>query len=40
MSGVSDVIEAVGLLIVLGVLLIIGNRVVQRLSSRVERIVT
>jgi hypothetical protein len=35
-----DVIEAVGLLMILGVLIIIGNRLVQRLSARVERIVT
>jgi len=35
-----DVIEAAGLLLILGALVIIGNRLVQTLSKRVERIVT
>jgi len=35
-----DVLEAVGLLVILGALVIVGNRVVQTLSARVERIAT
>ena len=38
MVSTRDVIEATGLLVVLGVLIIVGNRVVQTLSERVERI--
>ena len=40
MAPASDVFEAAGLLAALGLLVVVGDRVVRRLSDRIGRIFT